>query len=386
MPRLYVRASSLGRFTYHVSWFAQAVYVLVALALSTLTSYAQLRAPSTGSNSVTLTWTAPGDDGNVGTPSQYDIRYSTSPITDANWGAATEITGEPSPQPAGSSESFTVENLEPNTSYSFAIKSADEVPNWSPLSNVVNATTDPEQDAPGVVADLQVTDFTSTSATLAWTAPGDDSTVGTASQYDIRYSMSPITEANWNAASQASNEPTPQTAGSSESFTVTGLDPSTTYYFALKTADEVPNLSGLSNVDSVTTGPEEIAPTDIADLQAVFSTSSSITLTWTAPGDDGNVGSASQYEMRYSTTPITEANWSSAILVTGIPAPQPSGSDETFIVENLEISTTYYFAIKTADEVPNWSGLSNVVNAATTGDQTPPSAINDLQTAPGGGS
>ncbi len=384
MPRLHVKASSLGRSTYHTSWLAQAVYVLVALALSTLTSYAQLSAPSTGSNSVTLTWTAPGDDGNVGTPSQYDMRYSTSSITDANWGAATEVTGEPSPQPAGSSENFTVENLEPNTTYYFAIKSADEVPNWSSLSNVVSATTDPEQDAPGVVADLQVTDFTSTSATLAWTAPGDDSTVGTASQYDIRYSMSPITEANWNAASQVSNEPTPQTAGSSESFNVTGLDPSTTYYFALKTADEVPNWSGLSNVDSVTTGPEEIAPTDIADLQAVFSTSSSITLAWTAPGDDGNVGTASQYEMRYSTTPITEANWASATLVTGMPAPQPAGSDETFIVENLEISTTYYFAVKTADEVPNWSGLSNVVNATTTGDQTPPSAINDLQAAPGG--
>jgi hypothetical protein len=38
-----------------------------------------------------------------------------------------------------------------------------------------------------------------------------------------------------------------------ESFTVWGLDPSTTYYFALKVRDEMGNESGLSNVTSVTT-------------------------------------------------------------------------------------------------------------------------------------
>ena len=386
MQRIQGSASSLYRRTRHVSWLARAVCVLGALVLSTSQSYAQLLAPNTSSNSVTITWTAPGDDGDVGTASQYDIRYSTSSINDANWGAATEVTGEPSPQPAGSSDSFTVENLEPNTTYYFAIKSADEVPNWSPLSNIASATTDPEQEAPAEVADLQFIDSTSTSATLAWTAPGDDSTVGTASQYDIRYSTSPITEANWGSASLVSGEPAPQPAGSSESFTVTGLIPSTTYYFALKTADEVPNWSGLSNIASGATGPEESAPANIADLQAVYSTSSSIAFTWTAPGDDGNVGIASQYEMRYSTVPITEINWASATLVTGIPAPQPAGSDESFTIENLEMSTTYYIAVKTADEVPNWSALSNIASAATTGDDTPPAAINDLQAAPGGSS
>ena len=37
------------------------------------------------------------------------------------------------------------------------------------------------------------------------------------------------------------------------SFTVTGLSQSTTYYFAIKTSDEVPNESALSNVPSATT-------------------------------------------------------------------------------------------------------------------------------------
>jgi len=60
------------------------------------------------------------------------------------------------------------------------------------------------------------------------------------------------TEVEWDAASQATGEPAPQSAGSTENFTVGGLTPGTAYYFALKTADEVPNWSGLSNTDSAT--------------------------------------------------------------------------------------------------------------------------------------
>src|SRR5262249_44176841 len=65
------------------------------------------------------------------------------------------------------------------------------------------------------------------SATLAWTARGDDGTTGRATSYDVRYSSAPITEANWDAATPAAGEPAPQAAGSAETFTVTGLDPGT---------------------------------------------------------------------------------------------------------------------------------------------------------------
>jgi hypothetical protein len=96
---------------------------------------------STTPNSVTLTWTSPGDNGDAGTASTYDIRYSTAAITEANWGSASRCTGEPAPQVAGSSETYSVTGLSPNTLYYFAVKTADEVPNWSALSNVVSFTT-----------------------------------------------------------------------------------------------------------------------------------------------------------------------------------------------------------------------------------------------------
>ncbi|UCD17371.1 MAG: fibronectin type III domain-containing protein [Candidatus Zixiibacteriota bacterium] len=332
--------------------------------------------------SITLYWTAPGDDGDVGTATVYDIRYSTSPIDENNWDNATQVTGEAAPQPAGSQETYTVEGLEPSTTYYFAIMAADEVPNWSTLSNIVAKTTLDEQTAPVAVADLNASDATSTTITLTWSAPGDDGSTGTASEYDIRYSTSPIDAFNWDDAVQLTGEPAPQPAGSLEMLIIGGLEPSTTYYFALKTADEVPNWSGLSNVASTMTGDEQDPPGIIADLNITDVTPSSVTLAWTAPGDDGNSGTASQYDIRYATWPITDTNWAAATQVISEPAPQPAGSAESFTIADLDPSTTYYFVIRTADEVPNWSDLSNIAQA-TTVDNVPPAAIDDLAASSG---
>ena len=107
--------------------------------------------------------------------------------------------------------------------------------------------------APDAVTDLAAGNMTGSSVDLSWTAPGDDGATGTATSYDVRYSTSTITEGNWASATQATGEPAPQVAGSSESFTVTGLSPSTTYFFAIKTSDEIPNESAISNVPSVAT-------------------------------------------------------------------------------------------------------------------------------------
>ena len=96
---------------------------------------------ATGSNltSVTLTWAATGDDANTGTAASYDVRYSSA--SSFNWATATPAVGEPSPQPAGSTEVFTVSGLDPSTPYEFAMKVSDNVGNQSPLSNVATKST-----------------------------------------------------------------------------------------------------------------------------------------------------------------------------------------------------------------------------------------------------
>jgi hypothetical protein len=111
-------------------------------------------------NAITLTWTAPGDDGNVGRASQYDVRYATSNVSGTDtttwWNQATQCTGEPAPQTAGTAETFTVTGLQPSRTYYFMIRTADEVPNWSGHSNVAARTTAaaPDSISPAPVRNL----------------------------------------------------------------------------------------------------------------------------------------------------------------------------------------------------------------------------------------
>lgn len=350
----------------------------LAIAMCSGLQAAGLQANVATPTSVTLTWTAPGDDSLTGQAAAYDIRYSLATITAANWASATQVTGETAPKVAGSAESFDVTGLTSNTTYFFALKAGDEIPNWSVMSNVIQKSTLQETTPPSAIASLAVGTATSSTVALSWTAPGDDGAVGTAKTYDIRYSTSAITTANWASATQVTGETAPKIAGSAETFTVSGLNPTTTYYFAVETADEVPNWSALSNVVSKATGAESNPPAAIANLAASISGQTTVSLTWTAPGDDSLTGTATQYDIRYSTTAITAANWGSATQITGEPTPKVAGGAESFTVTGLAATTTYYFAIKTADEVPNWSGLSNVISKATTGDVTPPAQVKDL--------
>jgi hypothetical protein len=221
-------------------------------------------------NSVTLTWTTPGDDSLSGTASQFDLRYSTSPITAANFTSATRATGTPSPTAPGTSQSYAVTGLQAATTYYFAIKTADEVPNWALISNVVSRTTlaAPDVTRPAPLA-ISITGATDSSVTLAWNAVGDDSLTGTATSYDVRYSTSPITAANWSSATQASGEPTPATPGTAQTFVVRGLSRQVTYHFAARVSDDAGNVSAISNVPSTTT-PDTMAPAAIRDLAASF--------------------------------------------------------------------------------------------------------------------
>lgn len=103
-------------------------------------------------NSLTVRWTAPGDDGSAGQAASYDLRYSTAPMTEANWGFATATQGESAPKPTGQAENFLVTNLQPNTAYYFGLKTADEAGNLSALSNIASKATAPLS-LPGCVED-----------------------------------------------------------------------------------------------------------------------------------------------------------------------------------------------------------------------------------------
>jgi hypothetical protein len=240
--------------------------VTVALFLSVMigSPRAEMECSSATASSITLIWITPGDDGSIGLASQYDIRYAQFEITEENWTLATRATGVPVPKPAGRQETFVVSGLDEATQYYFAIRTADEVPNWSPLSPVVCRRTlaSGQTAVPNSIPDLAITAPAPTSLTLRWTSP-DNGSGGNAFLYLVQYSKDSITSANLSQTTVATGVPRPGPVGSIESCTVNGLDPSEVYYFSVRTCNVDFVWSELSNIASDTTllsgAPEDVA-------------------------------------------------------------------------------------------------------------------------------
>ena len=110
--------------------------------------------------------------------------------------------------------------------------------------------------------------------------------------------------------------------------------------------------------------PDTTPPALVDDLAATTSPDGSITLTWTAPGGNGENGTASAYDIRYWTKPPLAVIgwWDSATVMTNLPTPQPAGSNESLTVtlgpDDVEQAVAIYFVLKTSDGT-NLSGVSN---------------------------
>ena len=103
-------------------------------------------------------------------------------------------------------------------------------------------------------------------------------------------------------------------------------------------------------------------PGVVTDLASTAATPTSVTLAWTAPGDDGANGTAARYELRWAATPITEAAFASA---TPAPAPAPvaAGGRQEATIEVPPVGTVYV-AIKAVDELGKTATMSNLAAVA----------------------
>ncbi len=111
--------------------------------------------------------------------------------------------------------------------------------------------------------------------------------------------------------------------------------------------------------------PDEVPPTTITDLAVLSRTSNSITLGWTSP-QDSSVGGVTSYDIRYSTSPITndsEFDAASSVLFGG--APDSAGMSKVYEFKNLDFAQGFYFVIKAQDVWANVSDMSNAVYGET---------------------
>ncbi|MEZ4648408.1 MAG: hypothetical protein R3E97_06370 [Candidatus Eisenbacteria bacterium] len=222
--------------------------------------------------------------------------------------------------------------------------------------------------APSTVEDLRVGTRTDSTLTLLWTSPGDDGAEGLAWRYDVRRAEEPIDAGSWDVATPINGEPAPFPAGRSQLFILRGLGAEERYYFALRTEDEWGNVSGLSNV-ALAEPLDRTAPGQVRDLTAVAVGPFTVRLTWTATGDDGDVGRAAGYVLRYADHELDTANFSSGTLLGFAPVPAEAGADESFevTVEDSPGPRTVWFALQVWDEVSQKGPVSNAARVELSG-------------------
>ena len=193
-------------------------------------------------NYTSLDWTAPGDDGTTGTATSYDIRYSMLPIDLAS---DSEVNG-----------TGTVTNDGTDTLILEDTSQAWIVDDWANGLVVITGGTGAGQ--VGVVVSNTATTLMLLSD---WVTPlFTDSTYqvhhGTHTHFDDTDCVDATRPVD--CVVEASGEPLPQVSGTLEQFTVAGLIPNTIYFFALKTTDEVGNVSLISTApaggDNLTDG------------------------------------------------------------------------------------------------------------------------------------
>jgi len=124
---------------------------------------------------------------------------------------------------------------------------------------------------------------------------------------------------------------------------------------------------------------DQVAPAQVTDLSPTVECQD-IMFTWTVPGDDGAVGQSIAYDLRRSSSVITEGTWGSATTVaTGSCSPVGTNQDAPIVTLGA-CSAKYYYAVKVRDDGYNWSPLSNVTSKIGTPCPHPPAQCYDYAT------
>ncbi|PKN01685.1 MAG: hypothetical protein CVU77_04030 [Elusimicrobia bacterium HGW-Elusimicrobia-1] len=469
----------------------------------------------TGDNrgTINLTWNAPGEDGATNTAQLYIVRYSPNIIADdAGFDAAEVKYNDKSftyaldsnvyetitwnPSAPGAAQSYALGSLAPGVTYYIAVKTEDEQPNRSLLSNVVtlyasnsvgsnvrinevapmetndwielyNATTN-QIDLSGweICTNIQGTDISgvieagsdysilktipsgfvlpATSYAILnmgyVTPPADETSADTnGNGWRDLYSANSLMDIagvvfirnknktfvdtvaysdgidnpNWsnlwkwfNGHRQWSPATASMTDAADWSAASGGRVQGRTFgrdSFSTDTDDTAAAKDDWKIFVVPTKGAQndDVPPAAITNLSALADpdVEGKITLTWTAPGDDGIIGnnSGGYYIVKYATFSVVDISswtWWNSISTTTAPnvdkgwkiksPPSAVGLTETQILTGLYPASTYYFAVRTVDDVANWSALDLQIGDADPAVQAQAIATNLPPAAPTG--
>ena len=262
-----------------------------------------------GDRSVTLSWSAPADDGGSAIV-RYQYRYQPSGGSFTQWAAV----------PGGASAtSYTVTGLENGTSYTFEVRAMNAI---SPGQGATARATLAES-APGAPAGLTATGGDE-SVTLTWNAPTDGGSQ--ILRYEFRYAADGETYGEWMTVSGGA---------SARSLTIDNLTNGTEYGFQVRAVNAID--PGPAAGDSATPGRAPSMPTGLAASVE----SESITVMWGMPADDG--GSAiTRYEVRYR---MSGGQWFGWMTVAG------GGSATSHTIMDLTNGIGYEIAVRAVNGI-----------------------------------
>ena len=304
---------------------------------------ANLRAFSPTKTSMELDWDAPTEDGPAGGKvTSYEVRYSETPITSSNLGSLVTDETPPAPANPGTTQTMTVNALDPTTHYYFSIISRDEVGQASPLSNIAELAT-LDGTPPAGINDLQgisgggvYTEITPlTAANSSGFIPGfagnkavddDESTYWSSPGVKptrIEYiTVNAGSETNVGRVRLLASNQSPLLFAKSFEILV-GNDPNNNFTTGLTVSNFVAESSNwytfdlpvpisgqyvrirITEMNAYSNGKfySQFAEIEVFDLAAA---ADGVMLLWTAPGNNGNQGQATKYHVRYSTTEIVD--------------------------------------------------------------------------------
>jgi fibronectin type 3 domain-containing protein len=300
----------------------------------------QSLAATAGSGSVSLTWTAPANNGGAAI-SGYNIYRGTSA-----GGEGTTPVGTVS----GTTLSFTDTGLTNGTTYFYTVKAVNSA-GTSAASNEASATpTAVTATVPTAPQSLTATGA-SKSVQLSWSAPSSNG-------------GSPITGYNVYRGTSAGGEgttPVGTVSGTTLSFTDTGLTNGTTYFYTVKAVNAV-GTSLPSNEANAT--PQATVPGAPTGLVASAG-DTKVVLSWTVPNSDGG-SPITGYNVYRGTSPNGEGS-----------TPVATAVSSTFTDTGLTNGITYYYKVAAVNAVGT-SPQSGEANATPQPAVTVPSAPQTL--------
>ena len=274
------------------------------------------------SDGASLAWVAPASGGSV---TSYNVQYQASGAT--AWSTANS---------AVIGTSYNISNLQASTTYDFVIFAANSAGSGPSSSVVTGATAAAAGVLPGQITGFTVNAPTSTTLSLAWSAPG----VGTTPiSYTISYRPTGTTA--W----------TTYASGLSGTATiVTSLSASTSYYFEVFANNSAGSGPSSSVVTGATAAAVGVVPGQVTGLIAGAPTDTTLSLTWSAP----SVGTTPiSYTISYRPTGTTA--WTT--YASGLSSTATS-------VTGLSASTSYDFEVFATNALGN--GMpSSVVSQST---------------------